>query len=104
MKCNICINHQSKIQHLQRSLQFINGTKSYKADAIAHHENSEAHKHAEAIQKNTVDQPDKAPGRDAEKRLNKMHLAKLQLFFKNAHALAKFRKPIRDYTWLCQLD
>ena len=49
-------------------------------------------------------QPEKAPATLAYKALNKAHMNKLRLLFRNTHALAKNRKSFLDYTWLCDLD
>ncbi len=103
MVCQWCTTHEAKITHLQRSRQFILGTLAYKADTIAHHENSKAHRMAAQLQV-YVKKPEAAPAVKAFQQLNQQHMSKMQILFRNAQALAKYRKPFRDYSWLCQLD
>ena len=87
-------SHEQRILHVQRARQFITGTTAYKSDTIAHHEKSQVHQLAGKLHKYS----------DTLLCLNQQHTSKLRILFRNAHALAKYRKPFRDYSWLCELD
>ena len=88
---------------MQRSRQFITGTTAYKSDTIAHHEKSQSHQLAAKLYKYS-DTPEESPAVKAVQQLNQQHTAKLRILSRNAHALAKYRKPFQDYSWLCELD
>jgi hypothetical protein len=78
MKCTYCSDHFEKIKHLVRSRQFIDGTKAYKADTLAYHEKSEAHKLASTIEQNSKGSAAaSAPAVKAVQQLNKSHFDRL---------------------------
>ena len=84
---------------------FIDGCTSYKSESIALHEKSACHKAAVKIDCN---KSQATAGTDQATKallsLNKAHMGKLRLLFRNGHALAKHVKSFRDFKWLCQLD
>ena len=46
----------------------------------------------------------KTPAYLARQQLLKQYSGKLRLLFRNTHAVAKHKKSISDYNWLCDLD
>jgi hypothetical protein len=53
---------------------------------------------------NTVKEPSKAPASHALSKLDKETEHKMEILFRNTHALAKNSKSFKDFTWLCELD
>ena len=66
-------------------------------------ENSAAHKLASQCQK-AKQNPEKTLAYLARQQLLKQYSGKLRSLFRNAHAVAKHKKSISDYNWLCDLD
>ena len=48
--------------------------------------------------------PGKTPAFLARQQLLKQYSGKLRLLLRNAHALAKNKKPLSEFKWLCDLD
>ena len=53
---------------------------------------------------NTVKEPSKAPASHALSKLDKETEHKMEILFRNTHALAKNSNSFKDFTWLCELD
>ena len=105
MTCEWCMETNQPWFHRAFWLQgkFIDGCTSHKAESIAYHENSAAHKLASQCHK-AKQNPEKTPAYLARQQLLKQFNRKLRLLFRNAHAFAKHKKSISDYNWLCDLD
>ncbi|XP_013379578.1 zinc finger protein 862 [Lingula anatina] len=105
MTCTVCIEHEEALkgQCAIQSRVFIDGCNSMKSESISLHENAQAHRLALSIDSRKL-QPEMSPATLACQALNKAHMEKLRLLFRNTHALAKNRKSFLDYKWLCDLD
>ena len=106
MICALCQKHETVLRSMgvMQSRVFLDGcTTSYKAESVAIHEKSNAHKTAVKIDNNKSDS-EKAPATKAMLAPNEAHMAKLKILFCNAHALTKHGKSFRNYKWLCKLD
>ncbi len=105
MKCTLCKKYENtlKQQGILTSTVFIDGCTSYKSETISLHENSKAHKEASKIQAREQ-HPEQAEGHQAKKTLHAKEFSKMSILFRNAHALAKYRRPFSDFVWLTNLD
>lgn len=105
MICDWCVENKQTLvaQNVLSSTKFIDGCTSYKAESISYHEKSSAHNLAKQCHKGKV-QPEKPPANLARLQMLKQYTGKLRLLFRNAHAVAKNKKSLSDYQWLCDLD
>jgi hypothetical protein len=83
---------------------FVVGCDNYKHSTLIAHEKSEGHilavQHSESMKAPSGTTP-------AEKSLQQLNSAvfkKLNILFRNAHAIAKNSRPLRDFNWMATLD
>lgn len=103
MRCQFCVDNETKIRHLLKTRNMITGVSSYRKDVIDRHEKTEAHKHAEEIVKNAIASK-QAPAFEIVSKMDKNNQTKLEHLFRNVHALVKHNKSLTDYAWVCVLD
>lgn len=105
MICEWCTEHRQALetQNVLTSTKFIDGCTSYKAESISYHEKSAAHLLAIKCHRAKL-HPEKTPAYLARQQMLKQYYGKLRLLFRNAHALAKNKKSLSDFKWLCDLD
>jgi len=108
MFCNLCITHKDSIMTPNMaklvSHSFINGTDNFKISTITDHESASGH--IKAIQFNKA-QTTSAETSNAGRALLSMKekdRSRLRILFRNAHAVARHNRPLRDYAWLAKLD
>lgn len=102
MKCTACSKfYVERLNSLKENAKmWITGTSNFKIDTIKSHESSAMH--TDSV-KASINIHKSEAGR-AIKMLNVAEYAKLELRFRNAHAIAKHDKSFKDYVWLCKLD
>jgi hypothetical protein len=81
----------------------IDGCQSFKVETLKYHKQSRAHRFAVDIHINTVKEPSKAPASHALSKLEKETEHKMEILFRNTHAVAK-NNSFKDFIWLCELD
>ena len=72
------------------------------SESIAYHEQSEVHALARSCYEGQKS-PATAPALIAFTQLNEQYSKRMSDLLRNAHAIAKHRRPICHYCWLCEL-
>ena len=105
MYCEYCMQNEEKIKHFinPKNRSMLDGNLKYKLETIESHARSKAHIYSATIHDNRL-KPAKAPAVKAMVQLTNETKEKLNLLFRNVHALIKSNKSFRDFKWLCQLD
>ncbi|XP_052787904.1 zinc finger protein 862-like [Mya arenaria] len=105
MTCKVCQEYMTITQlQVKVGKKFLTGCSNLKISAINDHEMSDMHKKAVESEKNTstVDVLTSSSSGKALLSLKQAERNKLQHLFRNAHAVAKRGRPLRDYKWLCE--
>ncbi|XP_071509517.1 zinc finger protein 862-like [Diadema antillarum] len=105
MYCKVCREEkQTGATGGMRQNPFYEGTDNFKLDSVKSHARSENH-HCAISQKNAKEfAPGKSPAEMMVTTLNPLSLARLQLLFRNAHAVAVHCRPFSDFSWMAELD
>ncbi|XP_023933505.1 zinc finger protein 862-like [Lingula anatina] len=82
----------------------IDGSSSFKLETIKIHERSKGHLISSEMYLNLIEKPAAAPALKAHLNMTKQVRDKMNIKFRNIHAVLKNRKSFRDYMWLCDLD
>lgn len=86
---------------------FVTGCTNLRHDGLLHHENSQGHQDALAVNKvktATPSEKSSLPAAQIVKTLNVRSFERLKHLFTNAHALVKHSRPFTDFVWQCQAD
>ena len=105
MHCSYCREYWGdKIDSLNAQAKlWISGTTNFKVDSLKTHETSKSHMDSSRIALSKKN-PTNAPATVAIRQLNAQNIQRLNIRFRNAHAVAKLDKSFKDYVWLCKLD
>lgn len=95
MFCQFCMS-------AGKSNKFTSGTDNFRIDSIQAHENSSFHKEAVSTAERPAVRQSEAG--KALHQLKKHEYNRMDILFRNAHAIAKKHQSFRSYNWLCQLD
>ena len=102
MFCTICSMY-AKTKN-DRLCSFIGGCKNFRLEAVMAHQKSELHRRCTATDDAKKAKVGTTVAKKLVETLNKQVFNRLTMLFRNAHALAKTRRPFTDFTWLCDLD
>ncbi|XP_061167632.1 uncharacterized protein LOC133176530 [Saccostrea echinata] len=83
---------------------FVVGCENYKHSTLIAHEKSEGHMLAVQHSESMKAPPGTTPAEKSIQQLNSAVFKKLNILFRNAHALAKNSRPLRDFNWMAALD
>ena len=98
MFCKAC-------QFCEKENKFVEGCDNFRIDTIQAHEVSKPHLACVKVWDNSVSEQRKdMPAVEALCSLKKHELARMNLKFRNAHAIAKHQLSFRTYPILCALD
>ncbi|KAJ8049651.1 hypothetical protein HOLleu_02489 [Holothuria leucospilota] len=98
MFCKCCEKHGPAEQ------VFVQGCRSNRIESLQKHVASRCHIKAVEMEKALSSQPGTSPAEQMLGKMNALAMAKLDILFRNAHALAKRHRPFTDFVWMCQLD
>ncbi|XP_056000656.1 zinc finger protein 862-like [Ostrea edulis] len=119
MTCSVCVERYASksgsnrtptgiSSNLKGQNTFLDGCTNFRVTAVVDHESSVAHKKAIEFQnasaKTGSDILTNTSAGKALQSLRKAEKDRLVFLFRNAHAVMKHNRPMRDYTWLCSLD
>lgn len=84
----------------------VQGTENMKIDAVQKHEISKLHTESRKLNTPslTSEAASKTQAGKALLQLEQGQMNELRIKFRNAHAVAKADKSLKDYVWLCDLD
>ena len=85
-----------------KSNYFAKGTSNFRLEAIQAHENSQLHKTASLV--STRPAAEKSEAAKAVVKLKAHEYHRMNVLFRNAHAIAKHHLAFKFYPILCQLD
>ncbi|CAL9685344.1 unnamed protein product [Knipowitschia caucasica] len=101
MFCQICREYT---KDKNKTNSFVVGTSNFKIEAVKDHEKARSHRESLQIKTaKTVPVEDSVAGRSLTS-LKTSELEKMQLLFRNAHAIAKKGRPFTDFAWMCEVD
>ncbi|XP_076079341.1 zinc finger protein 862-like [Mytilus galloprovincialis] len=95
MVCTYCKDNN-------KSNNFAKGTSNFRLEAIQAHENSQQHKTASLV--STRPAAEKSEAAKAVVKLKAHEYDRMNVLFRNAHAIAKHHLAFKFYPILCQLD
>uniref|UniRef100_A0A1A8R1W9 Zinc finger protein 862 n=1 Tax=Nothobranchius pienaari TaxID=704102 RepID=A0A1A8R1W9_9TELE len=101
MFCKIC---RVYTKEKNKTNSFVVGTNNFKIEAVKDHE--KARSHQESLQMKiakAVPVEESVAGKSLSS-LRSLEVEKMQLLFRNAHAIAKKGRPFTDFAWMCEVD
>ena len=111
MTCKICIEHYGKnpntISNLKVQNTFITGCQNFRLSAVVDHEKCKSHVIVSDIltaKSATANEIRQSTAGKTLRKLKEADRARVSVLFRNAQAVIKNNKSLRDYSWLCQLD
>lgn len=108
MACCICIDFyrgkEMPITNLKGQNRFLSGCTNRKISAVTDHENSSLHLKVVEVLNNKNKSVEKSQAVRTLRSLKQADRDKTNILVRNAHAVIKTNRPLRDYNMLCQLD
>ena len=108
MFCTICCERATTGggtgSKTDQTSNFVTGCRNFRLESVTAHEKSELHTRSVGIEAAKMAKVGTTAAAKLMETLNKHVFARLTVLFRNAHALAKTRRPFTDFTWLCELD
>lgn len=99
MYCRVCQQY-----NVSDEGSFVRGTSNFRIDPIRKHEASDSHHKCVLKDKAAAFMPGTSRAEKTIVMMNKAAVGKLTILFRNAHFVAKSRRPFTDFVKLCALD
>lgn len=99
MTCKYCIDYEGVSRSQNNTNTFIKGCKNWRLSAVTDHEKSNFHMRACDFVKSKSMSTSEKKGTEAGRTLlslQKADITRLQSLFRNAHAVMKNNRPLRD--------
>ena len=79
---------------------YVTGSGYLRHDGLDHHQNSEGHRYAAQYLAVKAQKPGSSIAEKAIQSMNRATFERLEILFRNVHAIAKKSRPISDFAWL----
>ena len=79
------------------------GCSNFKVNVVEDHEQSQAHIHATSVRL-AKEKPRETPAYKMLTKMKEHEVETLKVLFRNANAIGKKCRPLRDFTWMAELD
>ncbi|XP_032362926.1 zinc finger protein 862-like [Etheostoma spectabile] len=83
---------------------FVVGTKNFKVEAVKDHESARSHQESLRIKTAKTGRIEESLAGRSLTLMKTSELEKMQLLFRNAHAIGKKGRPFTDFAWMCDVD
>ena len=108
MTCSICMDYyrgkEMPINNLKGQNRFLSGCTNRKISAVTDYEKSSLHLKAVEVLNKKNKSVEESQSVRTLRSLKQADRDKSNILFRNAHAIIKTNRPLRDYNMLCQLD
>lgn len=81
---------------------FVVGTKNFKIEAVKDHESARSHQESLRIKTAKTGRIEESLAGRSLTLMKTSELEKMQLLFRNAHAIGKKGRPFTDFAWMCE--
>lgn len=95
-----CQDCRMYVKEKKKKNNFVVGTNNFKVEAVKDHESAQSHQESQRIKTAKTGRIKESLAGRSLALLKKSDLEKMQLLFRNAHAIGKKGRPFTDFAWM----